>query len=192
MEQNATRGLWRLKCECGHQFTVSRGKADASVTCPACDREIPVSPGPTPTPQAQAREASEPPKRPCPFCLEPVHPRARKCPFCQEYLDPQLATPPAPAGVPPTSGLAVAALVMGVLGPVTLCLSGIPAAILGIAGLLATRGGRRQGKGMAIAGLLMGILWTLLLVGLVGLAVAAAKFGGHIQFPTSSPAEPLF
>ena len=187
MEQTPSPAVWRLKCECGHQFTVSKGKADVSVSCPACGHEIPVS-----QPPPAQTQAPQPTRRPCPFCLEAIHPNARKCPFCQEYLDPQLARPATAPAAPRTSLLAAGSLILGVLGPVTFCLTGLPAAILGVAGLLVTRAGRLQGKGMAIAGLLMGILWTVALAGLLLLVLAAMELGGPIDLPAPSPAEPLF
>ena len=56
------------------------------------------------------------------------------------------------------SGLSVAALVCSLI----LCcpVSTLVSVFLGIAGLVQTRGGRRRGRGMAITGIILGILFT--------------------------------
>jgi hypothetical protein len=81
-----------------------------------------------------------------------------------------------PVGPVRRSGVAVAALVVGVLAiPLALTvylgvLTGLLAALLGLIGLLRTRAGRAAGRGMAVAGIVAG------LVGLV-LAVALGVYG---------------
>lgn len=64
--------------------------------------------------------------------------------------------------LPPTSGAAVASMIMGIIGLLGgWCVFGLPcvvAVVLGHIGLVATKGGRRSGHGMAIAGLVMGYL----------------------------------
>jgi hypothetical protein len=72
---------------------------------------------------------------------------------------PPTAPPPLP-GIPPTSGLAVWSLVLGILG-VALCfgpLTGIPALILGIIALnrINSDPDKFGGKGLAIGGIVMG------------------------------------
>lgn len=63
---------------------------------------------------------------------------------------------PAPgASEPGTDGVSVAALVTGILG------TGFVAIILGAIGLKRTAGGVRKGRGMAWAGLVLGILGTI-------------------------------
>jgi Domain of unknown function (DUF4190) len=63
---------------------------------------------------------------------------------------------------PPTSGTAVASLVCGILGfLVGWCLLGVPSIIAVLCGHVAlneTRDNRKSGKGMAIAGLILGYL----------------------------------
>lgn len=75
----------------------------------------------------------------------------------------------------PTSGWAVAALVFGILGMLGgFCLFAVPcviAVICGHAGLIETRGGAKSGRGMAIAGMIMGYLF-------VGPAIAVVAMGG--------------
>jgi uncharacterized protein DUF4190/uncharacterized protein DUF4339 len=86
------------------------------------------------------------------------------------------ATPSAyPAVAAPsqgTSGLAITSLICGILGFVTLGLAGLPAVITGHMGLSAIRrsGGALTGRGMAIAGLIMGYLGF----GLIFVAVLAS------------------
>ena len=67
---------------------------------------------------------------------------------------------------PPTSGLAVTALVLSLLG---FSLLGL---IFGAAALPDINAGRKSGKGMAVAGLVIGIvgsvLWLFLLVAVAG------------------------
>ncbi len=75
-----------------------------------------------------------------------------------------------PARVPPTNGLAIAALICGLAEMFTLGLSAIPAIILGhLAHGQIKRTGER-GDGMAVAGLIFGYLavgvWTLVIIAL--------------------------
>ncbi len=81
---------------------------------------------------------------------------------------------PAPVVVvqqPPASGLAVASMVLGIVGLVSGCCTfgifSILAVILGHAGMAETRDGRKSGRGMAQAGLVMGYV-------LVGPAIAVS------------------
>jgi len=115
----------------------------------------------------------------CPFCMEPVHPEARKCPHCQEYLDPKLAKEKLS---PRTSYLAVSSLVVGLLGPFFLFFPGPVAILLALVALARRRESR---KGLAVAGLLLGVVWTAALVVLL-----ARGFPGGLHGP--SPDEPLF
>jgi hypothetical protein len=89
----------------------------------------------------------------------------------------------------PTSGLAVASLVLGVIGLVGGCCTfGIPsllAVILGHVGLADTKRGVKEGNGMAIAGLIMGyviflpaIILSIWVVFGTGLAVATGGTTG--------------
>ena len=66
-----------------------------------------------------------------------------------------------------TSGAAVASLVLGILGCVPI-LTGIPAAILGFIGIRQTRDPLVRGRGMAVAGLVLGLInlcaWSLIAI----------------------------
>jgi hypothetical protein len=84
----------------------------------------------------------------------------------------------------PTSGLAIASLVCGIMGLVTcLFLPGIPAVICGHMALsrMAEPNVRLAGRGMAIAGLIMGYLSILIAVGFVLVVIIGviAEAGKH-------------
>ncbi len=97
---------------------------------------------------------------------------------------------PATAGggyppIPPTSGLAIASLVCGVLAILGCCvyigiIFGIPAVICGHMSMKQFRDPQKpmQGKGMSIAGLIcgyLGSLFSLILIGFVAFAFQSSK-----------------
>ncbi|HWC89752.1 MAG TPA: DUF4190 domain-containing protein [Pirellulales bacterium] len=90
-------------------------------------------------------------------------------------------------GVPRTSGLAIASLVCGLLSLVTCLFTGIPAVVLGIIALLKinSSNGRLLGRGMAVAGLIIGCLGTLGSLFLLGLTLpvlnAAREKGRELE-----------
>jgi GYF domain 2/Domain of unknown function (DUF4190) len=90
---------------------------------------------------------------------------------------------PGGAVVPPTSGLAIASMICGILGLVTcLLLPGIPAVICGHMALsqMAAPGARIGGRGMAIAGLVTGYVSVILgLGGIVLFAIGALASASH-------------
>ncbi|NQT85126.1 DUF4190 domain-containing protein [bacterium] len=100
----------------------------------------------------------EPMRQPCPFCSEPILPQARRCPMCTEYLDPALAAAAHPR---PVSRLAVSSFMMGLLAPLALFVTGPIALILGLVALTSRN---TRGKGLATAGVLLGLVWTAALV----------------------------
>ena len=71
-----------------------------------------------------------------------------------------------------TNGLAIASLVLGLVGFILPC--GIVGIVLGIVALVQIRDRQQKGKGLAIAGLVLAGLWTALYVGLF---VTAAVVG---------------
>ena len=89
------------------------------------------------------------------------------------YAPPYAASPAVAGGMPvavPTSGLAIASLVCGIMSLVTcVFLPGIPAVICGHMALshLSRPGVRMAGRGMAVAGLIMGYLSLAVLAGCV-------------------------
>lgn len=81
--------------------------------------------------------------------------------------------PPPPGGAfeqPKTDGVSIAALVLSLIccAPVGL--------VLGILGVRRTKGGVRKGRGLAIAGVVLGLLGLLVWVGLGILSVAGVGF----------------
>lgn len=116
--------------------------------------------------------------RACPFCGEQIPPNAIKCRHCASMLVP---LPTEMSYSPPrTSGLAVASLVLGI---VWLCgIGSLLATVFGAVALkqIGDSRGSVTGKGMAIAGLVLGVLgltlwclyytWVLALVGAAGAA----------------------
>jgi hypothetical protein len=67
-----------------------------------------------------------------------------------------------------TNGFAIASLILGLLGVVLLSV------IFGIIALVQTKRRGQSGRGMAIAGLVLSGLWTVLFVGLIVLAVVVS------------------
>lgn len=85
---------------------------------------------------------------------------------------------PPPQPVAPTSGLAVASLVCGIVGFFAFGLTSIPGVILGHMATRETRTGQRNGHGLAITGLILNWLqvvgWLLFWILIGGLGVAGA------------------
>ena len=72
----------------------------------------------------------------------------------------------APVGVPGTNGMSIAALVCGLTG--FLCgITAILAIIFGFIGLSQTKQRGQNGRGMAIAGIILGALWVVAVIVLV-------------------------
>lgn len=105
---------------------------------------------------------------------QPYDPRNAYPPPAQpQYAPPQY--PMVVAVSAPTSGWATASLVFGIFGLLGgFCLFAIPcivAVICGHVGLSATKDGSRGGRGMAVAGLILGYV-------VVGPAIVFLVFGG--------------
>lgn len=83
---------------------------------------------------------------------------------------------PAPPAAPPTSGMAVASLVLGIVGITIgwflLAVPSILAVIFGHIGLSETSKGHKTGKGMAVAGLVLG--YVVAVVVALGILVLSA------------------
>lgn len=104
----------------------------------------------------------------CPMCGVENSDDAKSCRSCGAVLAGLL--PPAPPAVSKTSGLAIAALVLGILTPFTCGLTAIPAMVLGIIGLVGIEksGGRLTGRGFAIGGIVVPVVVVpVLLIGLI-------------------------
>ena len=194
----------QVKCVCGTVVAAPPEAAGGQVVCPRCRRELtvpaasakaaPTKVTPSDVPVAKVA-AGAPKRRPrpaaspqpardhCPFCKGPLRPDARKCPHCQEYLDPELAKE-ARRGTK-VSTLAVSSFVIALTSPVFLFTTAPLAFLLGLFGLFATRKGKAAGRGMAVWGLLLSLLWMCVL-GAVG-----AWMAKHAQ-QIPGPPEPLF
>jgi type IV pilus assembly protein PilA len=100
--------------------------------------------------------------RPCPYCAKPIEDYAQVCPFCRTNLATPASAPGVPSAMPPgnseTSGKAIGSLVCGIL--FFFLPAAIAAVVLGHLSLSETRqsAGRMAGRGMAIAGLVLGYL----------------------------------
>ncbi len=93
-------------------------------------------------------------------------------------------TPPGGPGQQGTNGLAVAALISGILG--FLCITAIAAIVLGIVALGQIRKTGKKGKGLAIAGIVLGAIW--LLVGALSVPAALDRINDEASVTTSSSA----
>lgn len=92
---------------------------------------------------------------------------------------------------PPTSGVSVVSLVFGILGVLGgWCLFAIPcvvAVICGHFGLVDTKGGRKSGRGLAIAGLVLGYLFVGPVLVVTAMGGVGAVFGDSTPTPTPTP-----
>lgn len=162
---------------CGKALRAPDDGVGRRCRCPTCGAETTV-----PQPNAFAAPGSaytvtEETKE-CPYCAEPIKPNAVKCRFCGSMLQGSSSpgmglTPPAcPPSVYPgapvhqarNSGFAIAALVLGLLG-----LCGIGSILAIIFGAVAIKqidesNGELTGKGMAKAGLILGIVWLAIMI----------------------------
>ncbi len=143
----------RFTCECGRLLQAREEHAGRTVACPACGNRLTVPDGST---AVQAGQSS-----PAPAPAATGVRRGREA--------------PAPEGAAPavTSGKAVVSLILGVLSFCALLLAGIPAALFGLLALndIKKGQGRVKGKGLAITGLALGIVGTLLTCACVPLGV---------------------
>jgi prepilin-type processing-associated H-X9-DG protein len=94
-----------------------------------------------------------------------------------------------PAPAPKTSGLAIASLVLGIVGPCTVGLGSIIGIILGIVGLvkIGKSAGAKGGRGLAIAGIVVSAAGLLVLPLLVAILLPAV-FGALDQANSASSA----
>ena len=115
----------------------------------------------------------------CPKCGTENPDDAQVCRSCSWVLTGISTTAPAPNAK--TSGLAIAALVLGILSFCTFFITAIPAIILGIVGLvkISKSAGRLKGNGFAIAGIVVpavSVLFVLpLMMGIMMPALARTR-----------------
>lgn len=116
----------------------------------------------------------------CPKCGIENADDAQVCRSCGAGLTPPPAQAIAEGQTPKTSGLAIASLVFAVLSPFTCLTTAIPAIILGIVSLVKIdkSAGRLKGKGLAIAGIVIGpasLVFVPLLMGILMPALARTR-----------------
>ena len=112
----------------------------------------------------------------CGRCFETTEATVAECPACGRGVPVPADVPWLPGGRAATSGKAIASLSLGVLF-VFACLSGIPAILFGRVahGDIHRSGGRLRGKGLAVAGIALGVLDCLLTVSLLLPAVRSSR-----------------
>jgi len=123
----------------------------------------------------------------CPYCRGEVPGNAIKCRHCGEFIDapprqPGPDGPPAYPGAqtagPPSNGIATAALVIGIITILFGCLAPV-ALVLGIIGLSnAKKHPARPGYGSAMAGLIIGAFFTVIIIIGIIAAIAIPSFLG--------------
>ncbi|MDF1606042.1 DUF4190 domain-containing protein [Nocardioides sp. YIM 152315] len=141
-------------------------------------------PGRPPTHQPYGQPHPQPPPNP----YQPQQQPYGQPPYAQQYGQPY---PPQQAYghpvTPPTDGLAIGAMITGIAGLVMACAYGVGllaspvALVLGRISMnrIDRSGGRLGGRGMALAGFILGIIGSVLLVlaiaGLIALIIVAAN-----------------
>ena len=109
----------------------------------------------------------------CPKCETENPDDGKSCHSCGQDLT--SISPSAPVAGAKTSTLAIVALVLGILSIALAFLTGIPAIICGIVALVKIKQscGRLKGKGLAIAGIAIPGVMSIIIVILIGLLVPA-------------------
>lgn len=149
-----------LSCSsCGSRMEYQDTDAGRMGQCPTCKAAV----------QIPAR------LKMCVSCRRQVADDLAICPACGTSLAPGAvqsvgAVPVMPAALPlgeePRSGKAVASLVLGLMSFIALCITGIPAIVLGALAIGDVRraAGRLKGHGMAVAGIVCGSIGSTLMV----------------------------
>ena len=136
-----------VRCECGRQLQAKDEYAGRRTRCPDCGRELTL-----PGPETEALDADSPFAAPAPKRSPPP------------MYDDEFRGDRRDKAEPTTSGMAIAALVLGVLSFCLTFVTGIPAIILGIISLTKINKSRGEstGQGLAIGGLVTGGIGTLI------------------------------
>ena len=147
-------------CACGQQLQARDEHAGRRTRCPKCGRDVMI-------PSIEPAREAEVPLRP-----EAVTGRRRRPDISHlEEEDDWEERRPRRRRAPEarTSALAVTSLVLGILSICFTVLTGLPAILLGVIALIVISGsgGRLRGTGLAVGGLVTGLLGSLLLLALI-------------------------
>jgi hypothetical protein len=127
----------------------------------------------------------------CPFCAEEIQEAAIVCKHCGRDLVPMPSTQMAPVPAPPpivvqapaprTNGMAIASLVLGILW--LYWVGSILALVFGYSAKkqIDASSGKETGRGLAVAGIVLGWVGIGFLV--IGIIVAIAASTNHSSYP---------
>jgi Protein of unknown function (DUF1559)/Domain of unknown function (DUF4190) len=156
-----------FSCECGQQLQAKEEHAGRLTRCPKCGSDVMIpSIEPAPPPETAARpEAVTPRPRPDVSHLEDDWEERRRR---------------RPAVTEATSNAAIVSLVLGILSVLCLGVPSIPAIIVGIVALLAISRsrGRLGGQGLAVGGIVLGVVGLVVLLPVLLLVPAVQKVRG--------------
>ena len=144
---------FRFECpSCGSPFLIAEQYRGREVKCPRCSTtSIADDNKPAETPAGSTM--------PCPFCAEEISTNVIRCQHCGSIV--RQPGPGPVQGYPQrTSGMAIASLVLGLIP--CMCVPSLLAIIFGHIALskIANSNGQLKGRGMAIAGLILGYFFT--------------------------------
>jgi len=191
---------YKFSCpHCDQHLSGTPAWAGSSLNCPTCKRDFTVPPPPAgavavPTAAAVAAvniratpppAAGAPPRPPGPPRSVASAPAPARAPMVPSPVPTRAPAAPAPGG---SNGLAVASMICGIVSCLGLgCLTGLPAVICGHLALSRIKSGRATtGRGMAIAGLVLGYLALVITVAFMifwGTAFSAALKQAQSQRP---------
>jgi hypothetical protein len=128
--------------------------------------------GASQAPDNSAAAPGDEERRPCPECGEMIIARAVKCRFCGAIFDPRLRRAAGRGRPQSQNGFAITSMVLGIVGIFTGCIGivfGITATVFGFVALNGMkRSGNREGRGMAVTGIVLGIIdavgWTIVYI----------------------------
>jgi hypothetical protein len=138
-----------FSCPCGQELQAREEHAGRRTRCPKCGQELAI-------PAVRPASPPAPPARPEAVTRRPPPDTSRP----EDEPEREASRPRRRRGPAGTSAAAVVSLVLGILSPCLLFLTGLPAIILGIVSLRAIgrSGGRLGGRGLAVGGIILGIV----------------------------------